>query len=153
MKNETLHEEEASGLKRKQRGKIIGEKLSVFIFAISILIIMLYLLGPYVIAGFILAIFLFYPYPLIPNRYKITESTIICNEKRVIPVQKLSPRRHKLKLNEGDNYVSIHHRLRGEFIRLYTSRPKKVYNILIRLMQSSNGHQSLTTYNQIKMEG
>ena len=142
MKNKVLYEANVSELKKAQRRKIISEKLSVFVFMIAVLLIMLYLLGPYIIIGFILAIFLFYPYPFIPNRYKITELAIICNEKRVIPFKKLNPRRYTLQLNKNENYVSIQHRIRGEFLRLYTNEPQKVHDVLTRLMLSPRRSQS-----------
>lgn len=132
MEPSILYEKDSHELKAKDQKRRILEFISLFALEISVLGILLNLFGLAVIPAYLLAVVVFLPSPLItvPGAYKISSTSIICDGRKIITLRK----GNKLRLNEKRGYVSILHRMKGEFLRLYTDEPERVYALLDNLL-------------------
>jgi hypothetical protein len=125
---ETLYEIEASGLKRADRSMRIFRSVAIFILEIVFLLGLFMVFDLLAIAIFLLAVILFLPSPavMVPAKYRITSAGVIHDKAKMIPFK----RSYKVRMNEKRRFVSMLHRRRGEFLRLYTPEPSRVLQIV-----------------------
>jgi uncharacterized membrane protein len=83
------------------------------------------------LVGYLIASLTFLPSQFfnIPKSYSITEKGIVNERKRII----LPKKNNKVQMNKGRSYVSILHRYRGEYLRLYTDNVEKVSDLVKKL--------------------
>ena len=128
MSADIVYEVDVADLKRADRARrivravVLSSLYFIFIFALVLVI------GMLALPVFLFALFAFLPAPLVPtpSRYKITSRDILFDKYKKFPLR----RGYTPRLNEERKFVSIHHRWRGELIRLYTPEPKKVASTL-----------------------
>jgi uncharacterized membrane protein len=131
--SEILYEFDASALKSSDRARRVLHSLGLWVLELIVILAIMYIFG---IIGLIIAFLIIFllptPFAIVPNRYRIIGRSIICDDRREIPIQGW----FKVKINEGRNYVSIHHPRRGEILRLYTSEPSKLLEIIKGVMST-----------------
>ncbi|KPV64864.1 MAG: hypothetical protein AOA65_0710 [Candidatus Bathyarchaeota archaeon BA1] len=132
MAVKVIYEADATDLKMADRRKRILRSSAMFIFQLALIFILVSILGVWAMFIFLLAMFMFLPAPIIPtpSKYKITSQGVMLDERRIFSLKK----EYKLRANEERKFVSILHRRRGEILRLYTSEPKRVVNILDKII-------------------
>jgi len=132
---ETLYEIEASDLKTADRRMRILRSVGIFILEMLLLLGLFMVFGLLAIAIFLLAVFLFLPSPavIVPARYRITNAGVIHDRAKMIPFK----RNYKVRMNEKRKFVSMLHRRRGEFLRLYTPEPSRVLQIVSESISTS----------------
>jgi len=132
---ETLYEIEASDLKTADRRMRILRSVGIFILEMLLLLGLFMVFGLLAIAIFLLAVFLFLPSPavIVPAKYRITSAGVIHDGAKMIPFK----RNYKVRMNEKRKFVSMLHRRRGEFLRLYTPEPSRVLQIVSESISTS----------------
>jgi len=132
---ETLYEIDASGLKRADRSMRIFRSVGIFILEMAFLLGLFMVFGLLAIAIFLLAVILFLPSPavIVLGKYRITGAGVIHDEAKMIPFK----RNYKVRMNEKRKFVSMLHRRRGEFLRLYTPEPSTVLQIVSESISTS----------------
>lgn len=122
-----LYEFDASALKSSDRAKRLLRSLGLWCLELAIILLIMYTFGLIgLIIAFLVIIFLPTPFAIVPDRYRITGRSIVCDDRREVLIQNW----FRIKANEGRHYVSIHHPRRGEILRLYTSEPTKLLEII-----------------------
>ncbi len=132
---ETLYEIEASDLKTADRRMRILRSVGIFILEMLLLLGLFMVFGLLAIAIFLLAVLLFLPSPavIVPAKYRITSAGVIHDRAKMIPFK----RNYKVRMNEKRKFVSMLHRRRGEFLRLYTPEPSRVLQIVSESISTS----------------
>lgn len=132
MKGDIVYEVDATNVKIRHQIKRVFEIIFILGYQILLLILLFSFLEWYAIPTYILGVLLFFPSPYIriPDMYKITKKGLIYSGKRIFRLKK----KHKLRMNKKDEFVSIASSLGQEFLRLYTPEPDRVYKILNNLI-------------------
>jgi len=131
--SEVLYEFDASALKSSDRFRRVLRSLSLWILELIIILAIMYMFG---LIGLIIAFLIIFllptPFAMVPSRYKIIGKSIICDDRREIPIQNW----FRVRTNESRSYVSIHHPRRGEILRLYTSEPTRLLEVIKEVMST-----------------
>lgn len=122
-----LYEFDASVLKSSDRAKRLLRSLGLWGLELAIILIIMYTFGLIgLVIAFLIILLLPTPFAMVPSRYKIIGRSIICDDRKEVLIQSW----FRIKANESRYYVSIHHPRRGEILRLYTSEPSKLLEII-----------------------
>ena len=136
MKNDVLYEANVEDLKQMDRGKRVRRTVILFAAQFIFIFLLTDFLGIYGIIVFLIAAFTILPKSMVPtpSSYKIRKDGVIVLD-RGKPFT--FNRRHTLQVDEYRKFVSIKSRWRGEDLKLYTPKPKKVMKILESLIQKA----------------
>lgn len=134
LAGEILYDVDVTDLKMIDRRKRILSSTFIFIYQMAFILILALIIDIWAIFAFLLILY-FLPAPFIPApaKYKITSQGVKFDERRIFSFKKA----YRLRADEKRKFVSILHRWRGEILRLYTPEPKKVMEILAKLLPKS----------------
>ncbi|MEM3501420.1 MAG: DUF2208 family protein [Candidatus Bathyarchaeia archaeon] len=129
---EVLYEGHATDLKLADRNMRMYRAILIFLLDVAILYSIFFIqiivfqypnLLVSMVVFFILTV-LILPAPILitPSDYRILPKAVDTDGKRLIPLRP----NYRTKTNEKRRFVSILHPRRGEFMRLYTTEPKKL---------------------------
>ena len=126
--SEVIYDAEVTDVKLRHRRKRVFEIIFILGFEIVLLIFLFSFLGWYSIPLYLVGALLFFPSPYIriPDKYKVTKNGLIYTGEKVIRLKK----KYKLRMNEKDEFVSVCSSLGQEFLRLYTPKPDRLYQLL-----------------------
>ena len=131
--SEVLYEFDASALKSYDKFRRILRSLSLWVLELIIILVVMYMFGLIgLVIAFIIIFLLPTPFAMVPSKYKIIGRSIICDGRREIPIQSW----FRIRANEDRNYISIHHPRRGEILRLYTSEPTRLLEVIKEVMST-----------------
>lgn len=136
MRNDVLYEVNVEDLKHMDRAKRIKRSAVLFATQFLFIILLTSFLGIYGVIVYLIAAFTVLPKAMVPtpSSYKIKkDGVIVLDRGRPFTLNK----RHRLHMNEDRKFVSIKSRWKGEDLKLYTPKPKRVMKILESLLQKA----------------
>ena len=119
-----MYEFDARTLKNKDRRRTLAYSLFSILAELVVLALLFIKVSPFSIFGYVVASFTVLPTPFvkIPETYRIDEDHIVDGRGRRL----LPGKTHRVYVNRKRSFVSISHRFRGEYLRLYTDDVEKV---------------------------
>ena len=131
---EIYYEEDVTLLKNKRRRKDLISTVFLLIMEAIGLILFLYFFGPISLIPYILAQFIFLPYPVIrtPSHFSITDRGIILDKKALLPYSRIK----KVEVQSKLSLVLAKDFFGKEFLRLYSRYPNKVAELINSKLRS-----------------
>lgn len=130
--DDVLYRTDCTELKSTDRNMRILRAALIFLMDIAILYGIFFVqVAVFRVGGFLITMIVFLalsiivlPAPLliIPTHYRILPTGVDSDGKRLIPLKS----NYKTRVNDKRRYVSVLHPTRGEFVRLYSSEPRKL---------------------------
>jgi len=127
-----LYQTDCTELKSADRNMRIVRAALIFLVDIAILYGMFFIqVAIFRVEGFLISMIIFLalsivvlpaPILIMPARYRILPTGVDSDGKRLIPLK----RSYRTRVNDKRRYVSVLHPTRGEFMRLYSSEPRKL---------------------------